>query len=301
MPLETLIDDGKRIVVAEIDPPRGCDPEAVRNTARRYKGRVHALGVSDNRGQVNMSALAAASLLAAEGVDPILHVVTRDRNRIALVSDFLGAQALGIRNFLCTSGEHQTLGSFGAAKNVFDIDSVQLLQTYASLAADASVVGEPSGIGGIAPLCLGATASPFADPVELQVVRLVKKVTAGVRFVITDPVFDLERFNVWWKEVVGQGVHTQVAILVGIMPLTDGEKARAWAERRPDPMIPESVMARICSKEESTAQRAAGVEIAVETVHRLSETDGVHGFSICGDGDDDAALEVIGKSQLRDV
>ena len=127
------------------------------------------MGVSDNRDRVAMSALAAASLLKAEGLEPILHVTTRDRNRIALVSEALGAQALGIRNLLCTSGTHQTLGSFRAARNVYDIDAVQLLQTYAHLASDGGLVGE-SGLEGAGPFCLGAVASPDADPFDLATV-----------------------------------------------------------------------------------------------------------------------------------
>ena len=114
------------VLVAEMSPPQGADPAPVRAMAKRFMGKVHALGISDNRDSVRMAALAAASLVAGEGVEPILHVTTRDRNRIALVSEALGAQALGIRNLLCTSGTHQTLGRFRAAKNVYDIDSVQL-------------------------------------------------------------------------------------------------------------------------------------------------------------------------------
>ena len=150
--LQERIASGKAILLAEISPPRGADPAPVRAAAKRYAGKVHALGVSDNRDRVAMSALAAASLVAAEGVEPILHVTTRDRNRIALVSEALGAQALGIRNLLCTSGTHQTLGRFRAARNVFDIDSVQLLQTYAGLASDGAAGGRKRIRGGRAVL-----------------------------------------------------------------------------------------------------------------------------------------------------
>ena len=122
--LAERIASGKPILLAEISPPRGVDPTPLREAARCFAKKVHAVGISDNREQVLMSALAAAALVAAEGVEPILHVTTRDRNRIALVSEALGAQALGIRNLLCTSGTHQTLGRFRAAKNVYDIASI---------------------------------------------------------------------------------------------------------------------------------------------------------------------------------
>ena len=134
--LRERIESGKSILIAEVSPPASDDAAAVRAVADRYAGKVHALGVSDNRDRVCMSALAAASLVASGGVEPILHIVTRDRNRIALISECLGAQALGIRNILCTTGTHQTLGQFRAARNVFDIDSIQLLQTYARLGED---------------------------------------------------------------------------------------------------------------------------------------------------------------------
>jgi methylenetetrahydrofolate reductase (NADPH) len=252
--------------------------------------------VSDNRDRVAMSALAAALLVKESGVEPILHVVTRDRNRIALVSDYLGAQALGVKNVFCTSGSHQTLGRARAAKNVFDVDSIQLLRTFASLPTDGRIVGE-EGIDGCGPVCLGAAASPFADPVELQLVRLAKKVAAGARFLITDPVFDQPRFEHWWKAVTDRGLHEQVAILAGIHLLTDADMARAYADRRPDPMIPEAMLQRITSAGDKSAQRAAGIKIAWETIERLSRIPGLRGLQICADRDDDA-LELIEKAGL---
>jgi len=295
--LQERIESASAILVAEVAPPTSADAAAMRASAKRYAGKVHALGISDNRDRVGMAALAAASLAAAEGVEPILHVVTRDRNRIALVSECLGAKALGIGNVLCTSGTHQTLGRFRAARNVFDVDSIQLLQIYAGLGSDASIVGEPCLNGGGA-ICLGATAAPFADPLAMQVVRLVKKVAAGARFLITQPVFDLDRFDAWWKEVLERGIPERVAILAGIRVLTDAKAARQYAQRRPLPMVPDAVLERIESQGDAAAQRAAGVEIAVETIRRLSAVAGLRGFEICGGGDDEAALEVIERSGL---
>ena len=295
--LQRRIESGKPLLLAEISPPRGGDPAPLREAARRYAGKVHALGISDNRDRVGMSALAAASLVTAEGAEPILHVVTRDRNRIALVSDYLGAQALGIRNLLCTTGVHQTLGRFRAAKNVFDVDSTQLLRIYADLSADGSVVGEDR-IEVAGPVCLGGVASPYADPIEMQLMRLAKKISAGAKFLITQPVFDVERFAPWFKEVARRGLHEKAAIVAGIRPLGDAEAARGLAERRPAPMVPDAVLERISAPPDQRAQRAAGIEIAVETVERLSELGGLRGFQVCGDGDDDAALETMEKAGL---
>jgi methylenetetrahydrofolate reductase (NADPH) len=295
--LQQRIDSGKPILIAELSPPHGADADTVREAARRVAGKVHALGISDNRDRVSMSAVAAAALAAAEGVEPILHVVTRDRNRIALVSDFLGARALGVRNVLCTSGTHQTLGQFRAARNVFDLDSVQLLQTYAQLADDAQVVGEAKLNGG-GPLCLGAVASPFAEPLELQLLKLQKKIRAGARFFITQPVYDVARFEAWWAEVTRRGIHTQAAIVAGVQPLADLETAQALAARRPRAIIPEAVLKRLSAQASPAAQRAEGIAIAVETIQRLGQLQGLRGFEVCGNGHFDAAWETIAKSGL---
>jgi methylenetetrahydrofolate reductase (NADPH) len=132
----------------------------------------------------------------------------------------------------------------------------------------------------------------------MQVLRLAKKAAGGAKFLITQPVFDLERFERWWSEVTRVGVHERVAILAGIRPLVDAGGAKAYAERSPRPMIPDAILARLSSKGEETAQRALGIELACETIKRLSDLEGLRGFEIRGDGDDDAAAEVIEKSGL---
>jgi methylenetetrahydrofolate reductase (NADPH) len=297
--LKKRIEAGKPLLLAEVSPPHGADPAPLRAAAQKYAGKVHALGISDNRDGVCMSALAAASLIASQGVEPILHMVTRDRNRIALISDCLGAQALGIGNLLCTTGTHQTLGPARAARNVFDIDSIQLLQALSDPSIYGSVVGEKEHDRAPA-LCLGATATPFADPMQLQIQRLDKKVRAGARFLITQPVFDLERFGAWWQEVRQCGIQQKAAFVAGIRLLTDADRARAYAAQRPRPMIPESgVLERLAAAAGKDAQRAAGIEIAVETIQRLSALEGLRGFEIRADGDDEAALAVMEKAKLK--
>ena len=295
--LQERIASGKTILLAEIHPPQGVDPAPLRAVAKRYAGKVHAVGVSDNRDRVAMSALAAASLLKAEGLEPILHVTTRDRNRIALVSEALGAQALGIRNLLCTSGTHQTLGRYRAARNVYDVDAVQLLQTYANLASDCGLLGE-SGLEGAGPFCLGAVASPDAGPPDLQLMRLAKKMRAGAKFLVTQPVFDPESFEAWWETVARRGMNGQVAILAGIRPLSDADLAPAPAGLRQSPGIPDALAARVASLGDPGARRAASVEIALETIRRLSNLPGIRGFCISADGDHEAVLRIIEGSGL---
>lgn len=295
--LRERIVEGKNLVVAELSPPQSGDPGPLRAAAASYAGKIHALGIGDNQHGVCMSALAAASLVAQQGVEPILHVVTRDRNRTALVSDYLGAQALGIRNVLCTSGTHHTLDGVRAARAVFDVDAVQLLQTYAGLGTDASLVGADR-LNGTPTPCLGAVASPFADPQEMQLIRLNKKIQAGAQFCITQPVFDLKGFEVWWQQVVDHGLHKKTAILAGIQILTSAQVARAAAERHPRTRIPDTFLSKITAPSGSSAQRAAGIELAVELVRGLASLPGLRGFELRGGGDHDAVLEVMAQAEL---
>ena len=209
--LKQRIESGKPLLLAEISPPQGSDPAPLKEIARRFAGKVHSLGISDNRDRVSMSALAAAAIVAAEGVEPILHIVTRDRNRIALVSEALGAQALGIRNLLCTSGTHQVLGPFRSAKNVFDIDTVQLLKTYSNLAGDGSLVGE-KGFAEAGPFCLGGVAAPYADPMEMQVSKLVKKIPQG-------PDFSSPNRSTTWSDLTSGGRRSRVRACTKRPPL----------------------------------------------------------------------------------
>ena len=286
---------GKLIRLAELTPPRGGNPDPLRAAAQRYRGKVHAVGLTDNRERVAMAALAAASVVAAEGLEPVLHIITRDRNRVALVSEVCGAQALGIRNLLCTSGAHQTLGRFRAARNVYDMDTIQLLQTYANLASDGALVGE-TGLTNVGPFCLGAVASPEAEPPALQWMRLAKKIRAGAQFLITQPVFDVERFGAWWQELTRRGLHEQAAIVAGIQPLTSGLLAPEHAGRRPLSRIPDALVARVTSKPDMAGRRAAAIEIALETIGRLSSLPGLRGICVAADGDDEAACEILDKS-----
>jgi methylenetetrahydrofolate reductase (NADPH) len=297
--LQSRIESGKQILVAEISPPRSSDASLVSSLAKRFVGHVHALGVSDNRDGVRMSALAAASIVAAEGVEPVLHMTTRDRNRAGLVSDCLGAHALGIRNILCTSGTHQSLQPFHTAKNVFDIDATILLQSLKGLGKDASIVGEEN-IDSHVSYCLGAVASPFADPLELQLPRLAQKIFVGAQFLITQPVFDIDRFFTWWKEVTKRSLQEKSAFIAGIKVLTDSASAKAYAEKRPLPLITDAVIKRLLSQPDAKKCRQEGIKIALETVEKLSEAQGLRGFEIVCDKDLDASLEILDslKSKL---
>jgi methylenetetrahydrofolate reductase (NADPH) len=278
--LQEMLGAGKPVILAEIKPPHGADPGAIRTQVKSYAGRVSALGISDNRDEIRVSALAAAALAVAEGVEPILHVTTRDRNRIGLVSDCLGAAALGIRNILCTGGTHQMLGKFTNAKGVYDVDPVQLMQMIA---------GGSSGIQA----CIGGVANPYADPVELQLMLIEKKISVGVDFLVTQSVFDFERFSAWWKRITEAGLEKKTAFIAGVRVLCSADEARGCAEERPSPAIPAGVVERLDAKKGKASQRDEGVKMALETVERLSSLKGLAGFEITCDCDDEAALETI--------
>lgn len=289
---------GEQVLVVEVAPPKGGDPIPLRSAAKRYQGKVHAISVSDNRHGICMASLAAGAILASEGMEPIVHVVTRDRNRIALIADCLGAQALGVRNILCTSGTHQTLPGCSQARNVFDMDSTQLIEAITHLGSNGSMFFgerfEPAG-----PFCLGAVAAPFADPAELQLIRLAKKVNAGAEFLITQPVYDLDRFRTWWGHVTKRSIHEKSAVLATIQPLLDAGSAKAYAESRPNPRVPRSLLDRLSSAGNAEAERAAGIDIAVETIKQVSGLKGLAGFQICADGDEGAVLEILERSGLE--
>jgi methylenetetrahydrofolate reductase (NADPH) len=298
--LQKRIESGNPVIIAEIAPPKSLDAASIRAMAKWFAGKVHALGVSDNRDSIRMSAMAAASIVLAEKIEPILHMVTRDRNRIALLSDCIGAQAIGIHNILCTSGTHQSLLPVDDAKNVFDFDATLLLQNCRNLQNDVSFVDEKAA-NGQARLCMGAVASPFADPMELQIARIAQKINAGAQFLVTPPLFDLDRFSKWWKEVTARGLHQKAAFIAGIKVLTDVSSAREYAAKRPVPMVPDSVISRLASKEDPSACRTEGIAIAAETIQKLSDQKGIRGFEIVCDEELDASLELLDslKSQLE--
>ena len=244
-----------------------------------------------------MSALATAAILRAEGVEPIVHMTTRDRNRIALMSDVLGAQALGLRSFLCTSGDHQALGRERASRNVFDLDSIQLLSVLDHLRREGVLFGDGRKVGPC-DLYLGATASPFGEPPEPQVIRLAKKVKAGADFLVTQPVFDVEAFARWLESVRPMGVVAEAAVLVGVLAPPSADRARDLNETSPGMRIPDAVIERIGAVA-LAKQRGEAIALAAELIGRLRGLEGVRGVYLMTEGDNAATVEVIEKAGLN--
>ena len=243
--LQRVLDAGHFAVTSEVGPPKGTDPTPVTRKGTRLKDYCDALNVTDNQTAiVRLSSLAGCARLRQVEVEPVMQIVCRDRNRIAIQSDVLGAIALGIRNFLCLSGDHQKFGNHPTAKNVFDLDSIQLIAALKKMRDEKKFLCGDD-ISGEVPIFIGAAENPFADPFEFRAVRLAKKVKAGAQFIQTQYCYDmplLERFMAKTREL---GLHEKCFILVGVGPLASARGARWMRSNVPGIHVPDSVIDRL--------------------------------------------------------
>ncbi len=295
--LKSILEKGGFTVTAECGPPKGADPEAVLKKAELLRGKVDSINVTDNQTAiVRMSSLAACSLLKKEGLDPVLQMVVRDRNRIALQSDILGASAIGIRNVLCLSGDHQIFGNQPQALGVFDLDSIQFLQAVKDMRDRGRIIGGDP-LSKPPELFIGAAANPFADPLSFRVVRLAKKIAAGADFIQTQSIYNLKRFIQWMDMANERGLTDKVYILGGVTPLKSPVMARYMNERVSGMSIPEDVIKRIegVSKKK---QREEGIKICVETVQVLKDIKGVSGVHIMAIEWEEVVGEIVERAGL---
>jgi 5,10-methylenetetrahydrofolate reductase len=275
--LERVLTEGHFAVTSEMGPPKGGSADFVRKTAGHIKDCCDAMNVTDNQTAiVRMSSLAACSILREMGIDAVMQMVTRDRNRLAMQSDILGAVALGIRNLLCLSGDHQKFGNHPTAKNVHDIDSIQLA-LMAKTMRDEGLFLSGDKISGDVPMFIGCAANPFADPFEFRVLRLAKKINAGADFIQTQAVFDVPRFARWMEMVVERGLHREVHILAGIIPMKSAGMARYMKKYVAGLMIPDELVARM---EHASDAKEEGVNIACELIQQIRDIPGVRGIHI---------------------
>lgn len=276
MTLKEKIESNKFIVCSEIGPPQSCDGNLIREKSKYFKDMVDAVNVTDNQTAiVRLSSIASAKILLDEGIEPIIHMTCRDRNRIALQSDLLGAAALGINNVLCLTGDHQKFGDQPEAKGVFDIDSIQLVATLAKMNSGYLLSEREMKI--IPNFLIGAAANPFAEPFEMRLIRLRKKVEAGVHFIQTQPVFDMETFTRWMERVVEMGLHEKCAILIGVMPVKSVKALLHMKNEVPGMKINEEYISRM---KNATDPKEEGVKIAVEMIHTLQKIKGVRGIHL---------------------
>lgn len=275
--LEKLLEKGEFAVTGELGPPQSADPEVIRNKVGILKGSVDAANITDNQTAiVRLSSIAAGVLMQNEGLEPVIQMTCRDRNRLAIQSDILGAASLGMKNLLCLTGDHQTFGNHPFSKNVFDLDSIQLIQMVKGMRDDNQF---QSGDELKVPprMFIGAAANPFGDPFEFRVVRLAKKVAAGTDFIQTQGIYDIDRFEKWMEGVRDRGLHEKVYILGGVIPFKSAGAARYIKNKVPGMVVPDELVERMKNASDAKAE---GVKIAVETIEQLKTIKGVHGVHI---------------------
>ena len=276
--LERVLKEHKFAVTAEIGPPKGANPQSIIEKAAIVKDFADAFNMTDNQtAVVRLSSLAGSRILIDQGLEPILQVTCRDRNRIALQSDILGAAALGITNVLCLTGDHQSFGNHPQAKGVYDIDSLQLLQMYKTMRDEALFQnGEPIKKG-TPHLFLGAASNPFAEPVDYRVARLEKKIQAGAQFIQTQSVFNLERFHTWMDDIRAQGLDKKVYLLAGITPLKSVRMMERMKYHVPGVDVPNEIEQRM---QNATDPQQEGYQIALEILKSLQKIKGLSGVHI---------------------
>jgi len=278
--LAQLLKAGEFVVTAELGPPQGPDLSIVEKKVDYLRGVCDAVNVTDNQTAiVRLSSIATSAILLEHGLEPVMQMTCRDRNRLAIQSDLFGAVALGIRNVLCLTGDHQRFGNHAQAKNVYDLDSIQLVHTVAEM-RDKGITAAGTPIEGEMPLFIGAAANPFGDPFEMRVIRLAKKVAAGVDFVQTQCVFDIPRFREWMKRIVDMGLHERIYILAGVMPLKSAGMARYINANVPGISVPEALIERMRAAGRGKAARAEGRKLCAEMIHELRGIEGVRGVHI---------------------
>jgi methylenetetrahydrofolate reductase (NADPH) len=295
--LEKILSSGKLAVTSECGPPRGALPEKVKEKAEMLRGYVDAINVTDNQtAMVRMSSWAASVMIKQMGLDPVFQMVCRDRNRLAMQSDIIGAYSFGVNTMLCLSGDHPKFGDHPMAANVYDLDSVQLIQTVKKMRDEgkfqggADIVNPPK-------MFIGAAANPFADPFELRVMRLAKKIKAGVDFIQTQCIYNLDKFEKWMKGVCERGLDEKVHILAGITPMKTAAMARYMKNKVPGMDVPDDVVKRMegVPKEK---QAEEGIKIAVESIERLKSVKGVHGFHIMAIEWEQKVPEIVERAGL---
>ncbi|MDM8542159.1 methylenetetrahydrofolate reductase [Desulfococcaceae bacterium HSG9] len=277
--LEKVLKAGHFAFTGELGPPRGTDAEEVRKKAAFLKGNVDAVNITDNQtAMVRMSSWAASLLIMQEGLEPNYQMVCRDRNRLAMQADILGASALGIRNMLCLSGDHQQFGDHPSAKGVFDIDSMQLIYMVKKMRDESKFLGG-ADIHEPPKMFIGAAANPFAEPFEWRVHRLAKKINAGVDFIQTQCIYNMDKFRKWVKQANDMGLTEKVYILAGVTPMKSIGMARYMKAKVPGMDVPDEIIKRLQGAGKGKVA-AEGINIACEQIEEFKEMQGLAGVHL---------------------
>ena len=276
--LKHILRTGAFAVTGEIAPPKGCDSDIIRKKGEVMRDYVDAVNITDNQMAVcRFSSTAAGAVLLGAGVEPVVQMTTRDRNRLALQSDILGAAGLGIQNILCLTGDHQSIGNHPQARGVYDIDSIQLIQAAADMRDRGMFVSGDKITHGLPRLFIGGAANPFMEPRKLAIIRMEKKVNAGADFIQTQAVFNVSRFAEWMDEVRCAGLDERIHILAGVAPVKNPRIIHRMANVIPGMDVPEEYVARMqCASD----PEHEGACIALEIIKGIRDIKGVHGIHI---------------------
>jgi len=312
--LEKLLDAGHFAVTAELGPPMSCDASVIKEKADILRGHADAVNITDcQTAVVRLSSIASAALLLPEGIEPVMQVTTRDRNRIAIQSDILGAAALGIKNCLCIAGDHQSFGAAGklkghpGTKNVYDVDSIQLLDVLKKMRDEGLQEGGDE-LESRPKLFIGAAWTPMGDPVEFRIIRLAKKAAAGADFIQTQGIYDVKQFAETMQEVRNQGLHEKTAILAGIIVPKSAGMLRYMNSSVAGVTVPDELTKRFpkvkkgaskeAKKEARLKSEEIGKSISVELIEQVREIEGVRGVHIQAIEWEEAVPDIVKNAGL---
>jgi 5,10-methylenetetrahydrofolate reductase len=306
--LEKVLCAGHFAVTGELGPPTDADVEIIREKAQHFVGMVDSVNITDcQTAVVRMSSISVGAQLLALGIEPNMQMTCRDRNRIAMQSDLLGASALGIKNVLCLTGDHQTFGNHPMAKNVFDMDSIGMLMMVKGMRDEGTVqCGDKMKVP--PRFFIGAAANPFGDPFEFRPYRLAKKVKAGADFIQTQMIYNVPKFAEYMKRAGDLGLLDDVYVLAGVGPIKSSGAARYMANNVPGMDVPDEIVSRMSGaikgipSEEKAARRAAwqeeGIGICVEIIQQVREIPGVAGVHIMAIEWEEAVPTIVERAGL---
>ena len=296
--LEKILSEGKFAVTGECGPPKSADGSVIENKAKILKGFVDAVNITDNQtAVVRVCSLASGLQAQQNGLEAIMQMTCRDRNRLAMQADILGASVLGIKNILCLTGDHLSFGNHPQARGVHDLDAINLIKMYKDMRDEKKFqCGEEMDV---APgLYIGCAENPFGDPFELRALRLKKKIEAGADFMQTQCIFNIPKFKEWMKEVRALGLHKEIKILAGITPLKGVGGARYMQKFVPGMDVPQEIVDRMAGVEKGPASHAEGKKLAVEMIKELAEVEGVAGVHIMAVEWEEAVPEIVETAGL---
>lgn len=293
--LQKVLQSGQFVITGELGPPKSAERKKIEHHAHLLHHHVDAVNLTDNQTSiVRMSSIASGRILVESGLDPIIQITCRDRNRIAIQADVLGAVALGIKNILCIQGDHAKFGNEPGAKNVNDLDSMNLIRALKNMRDEQAFIGGEKLEAPI-DIFIGAVENPFADPFEYRALRLAKKVAAGADFIQTQAIFDMERFELWMEKVRELGIHKKVPILAGLIPVKSLGAARYMKNNVSGLIVPDALIERIKAAPD---KKEEGVKICVEMMERLKTIEGVAGVHLMAVAWEEIVPEIVARAGL---